>query len=247
MAFLALVAGALAIVALNRKHVGWGWAAVGASALSIGPLGSGVLVAIAGAGFLVFAHAEGEHRNLRTREIESHEWPDKAFAEGLVLVVAGLTSLVWGGALLLGLLQVEILPPFLLGVISIVSGIASLAVARELRHQRAFGLALGACALAFAASGSTSSDRSSRCSPPCSSCLRGARASSLRKSKTKTRSRGGLKARSRVGRRGTAKLAVLRLRKRPPRRREDQEAGAKVQEELLRANFASFAPPRCSS
>lgn len=133
-AAMSVAALALAALALVFRRIVW--VALGglAALLSIGPLGVNILL---GGGALVFAFRgwrEGEGRHEPTRKLAAHEWPDKSLAAAMLLVVLGVTSLLWGLALTAGWLSVTSADGWL-GILALITGAGAM-VATPLIHRQ---------------------------------------------------------------------------------------------------------------
>lgn len=132
----------LAILCYRRRATALGFVAAALAIVSVGALGTSSLLGLAAIGFLLAARAEGEHLNPETRDLPAHAWPDKALAATLLLVVAALASLVWGGMLLSGWLSVRTVNVFPWAIGSLAVGVLAIVGAvfcyRQTRRAVAF-------------------------------------------------------------------------------------------------------------
>jgi hypothetical protein len=132
---------------LRQRNTNFAIAGGVAGIAAMGLLGIGPLFSVIALGFVALSRLEGEDLKAATLNLRDEMWPDKSLAASLLVFMSGVMTLAWGVALLARLVSFTIADPTVFGAFAVVVGIASLASARPLYHQKAPMLGL-ACAIA---------------------------------------------------------------------------------------------------
>lgn len=92
---LSLATLVLGFVSLRAQRMWFAYAGCAAGAASLGFVGLVPILAVLAAGFLVQGRREGEDTP-GARRLSSSDWPDKALAASLFILVAAVLSILWG-------------------------------------------------------------------------------------------------------------------------------------------------------
>lgn len=141
---LSFAAFVCAAVSLRQRDTNWAFAGALAGVLSLGLLGVGSVLSLIAAVFLVLSRLEREDYTPETLRLTADQWPDKSLAASLLMFMAGVVALLWGGGLTIGLVSLDLGATLILGQASLLAGLVCLFAALQLYFQR--GLWVGALA-----------------------------------------------------------------------------------------------------
>ncbi len=105
---------------------------------SLGFVGLVPILSLIAAGFVLLAHREGEDMKGTTQRFRAHEWPDKALAASLFLLVAGVLAALQGALILANAFGAVLLPSaaWLEGSFDIAAGLWCGFAAWQVYHLR---------------------------------------------------------------------------------------------------------------
>ncbi len=132
-----LIALGLALYAWRTLKIGLGVLAALFSVASFSLFGIGPLHALAALVFLYLAKREGEDKVHHQDRVTRWDWPDKAFAASLLLLLSGTTSIAWGLGVIFDQVSVVAEAKILWGIAQVATGILAMVGAQLLYHQRA--------------------------------------------------------------------------------------------------------------
>lgn len=95
----------LGVVALRTQRSVWAWLGCALALGSLAFLGLVPVLGLVAAVFLMISAAEGEETRAGGRRLHADQWPDKALAASLFLVVGGLLAILQGILLFAGKLE----------------------------------------------------------------------------------------------------------------------------------------------
>jgi len=128
----------LGFVSLRAKQKRFAYVGCATGLASLGFLGLVPVLSFIAVGFLVQAHREGEDMTGTARKFAAHDWPDKALAASLFLLVAGVLAALWGALILFGAADAVILRDlgWLEGGFDVAAGIWCAGAAWQIYHLR---------------------------------------------------------------------------------------------------------------
>lgn len=125
---------------------------------ALGSLGALMVVsalAVISLWFLLLARLEGEHEEAMTAHLTSDQWPDKSLAASTLMLITGLVTITWWGALLFDVARMDSLgvKPLFPSVLGVAAGFGCLFASWNLYYQRQPLVGFAACALGIFAMG----------------------------------------------------------------------------------------------
>ena len=128
----------VAYVALSRRNSIFAFVACATGVLSLGFMGANVVLSLIALYFVIRSRGEGEHTNPLTRRLTADMWPDKTLAAGLLMLIVGVLTLVWGLAIAFDgvTYQGYLLPAPAFGAGAAAFGVLALIAARGLYVQK---------------------------------------------------------------------------------------------------------------
>ncbi len=99
---LSLATLVLGVVSLRARQKRFAYVGCLTGIGSLGFVGLVPILSLIAVGFLVQAHREGEDMTGTRKGFQKHEWPDKALAASLFLLVAGVLAVLQGSLILAG-------------------------------------------------------------------------------------------------------------------------------------------------
>ena len=141
---LSVVTVAFAYVALQRKNTNWTVLGAVAAVVSLGFIAINLALALVSLWFVVLSRREEEDRNPATLLLTADMWPDKTLAASLLMLIGGISALVWGTAIAGDLVTYDgyLGPAWLFGSAVALIGVAGIVSARELYFQRGRAFAM---------------------------------------------------------------------------------------------------------
>jgi hypothetical protein len=127
----------LGFVSLRTQRQRYSYIGCAAGVLSCGFFGLMTILSLIAVFLLFKAHREEENLRGGVHRMHSSEWPDKALAASLFILVAGVMTFLQGSMILIGSFDpVPFNVPWVSGPFDILAGLVSAYAAREIYHLR---------------------------------------------------------------------------------------------------------------
>lgn len=135
---LSVVTVAFAYVALQRKNTTWTLLGAVAAIVSFGFVALNLVLALVVLVFVMLSRREQEDRRAATQLLTADMWPDKTLAASLLMLIGGISALVWGIGIAGDVVTYDgyLGEAWLFGSAVGLAGVAALVSARELYFQR---------------------------------------------------------------------------------------------------------------